>query len=77
MPTYVYACGRCGEFEAEQPISQAALERCPTCGEEVRRMIPGGTGFVMRGKGAAEGRCERSTPCCGRATRCDRPPCGG
>lgn len=76
MPTYVYECMRCGEFEQEQRISDAALGRCPSCGGEVRRIIAGGTSFVLKGKGASDHHCDRATPCCGRETRCDRPPCG-
>jgi putative FmdB family regulatory protein len=76
MPTYIYECTRCGEFEQEQAISASALDHCPTCGDVVRRLIAGGTSFVMKGGGASASHCDRSTPCCGRETRCDRPPCG-
>jgi len=76
MPTYVYECPRCGEFEEQQAISEPALQRCPTCGDVVRRVIAGGTSFIMGGGGASANHCDRSTPCCGRETRCDRPPCG-
>ncbi|MBN1946900.1 MAG: zinc ribbon domain-containing protein [Bradymonadales bacterium] len=76
MPTYLYQCPSCGRFEEEQSISQPALQHCPTCGEPVRRLITGGTGFIMKGRGAAGSHCESGSPCCGRETRCDRPPCG-
>jgi len=76
MPTYPYACARCGEFELEQAISAPAVERCPSCGGPVERLIAGGSGFIMRGGGDPRGGCERTTPCCGRETRCDKPPCG-
>ena len=76
MPIYVYECPRCGEFEEHQPMSATALERCPTCGEPVRKLIAGGTGVFVKGRGAGAARCERETPCCGRETRCDKPPCG-
>lgn len=76
MPTYVYQCSNCGEFEEQQSISAPALGSCPTCGGAVRRLIVGGTGFIMKGRGAPASHCERETPCCGRETRCDRPPCG-
>jgi len=75
MPTYAYQCPECGEFEAEQPITAPALARCPTCGHDVRRVIAGGTSAIVKGGGSARS-CDRETPCCGRATRCDRPPCG-
>ncbi|MBN2194940.1 MAG: zinc ribbon domain-containing protein [Polyangiaceae bacterium] len=76
MPTYLYDCEECGEFEAEQSISAAALSHCPTCGRDVRRVIAGATGAIVRGGGGSARHCERETPCCGRATRCDKPPCG-
>jgi putative FmdB family regulatory protein len=77
MPTYVYDCPRCGRFETRQAISEPALDRCPTCGESIERQVAGGTSFIIKGSGAARSsRCEREVPCCGRATRCDRPPCG-
>jgi putative FmdB family regulatory protein len=75
MPTYLYDCVRCGEFEAQQSIAAPALSGCPTCGGEVRRLIAGGTDAIIKGRGASA-QCERNTPCCGRETRCDRPPCG-
>ncbi|MBN2574137.1 MAG: zinc ribbon domain-containing protein [Deltaproteobacteria bacterium] len=76
MLTYVYECARCGTFEQRQPISDPALGRCPTCGGEVRRLIAGGTGFLVKDRGSRGSHCDRATPCCGRETRCDRPPCG-
>ena len=76
MPTYLHECAHCGEFEAHQSILDDALEHCPSCGAAVRRLIAGGTSFVMKGRGASASRCDRATPCCGRETRCDKPPCG-
>jgi putative FmdB family regulatory protein len=75
MPTYVYECPRCGEFEERQSISEPPRERCPTCGAAVQRVIAGGTSFIIRGRGGAASHCERDAPCCGRETRCDSPPC--
>jgi putative FmdB family regulatory protein len=76
MPTYIYECKQCGEFEEQQGISEPVLKRCPTCGDEVRRVIAPGTNFIMKGRGVSVSHCDRSTPCCGRETRCDKPPCG-
>jgi putative FmdB family regulatory protein len=53
MPTYVYECPRCGEFEVRHSISEPARERCPTCGAAIRRVIAGGTSFIVKGRGAA------------------------
>ena len=52
MPTYVYECEKCGEFEEQQSIKDSALTRCPRCGGEVRRVISGGTSFIMKGGSA-------------------------
>lgn len=77
MPTYVYECVRCGKFEQMQSMSERALEQCPHCGDLVKRIIAGGVGFVSRGrKDALADSCTRESPCCGRETRCDMPPCG-
>ena len=76
MPTYVYLCESCGEFERRQSIHDAPLDTCPTCGGPAARQIPRGVGVIVRGGGnTARTDCGRETPCCGRATRCDEPGC--
>jgi putative FmdB family regulatory protein len=77
MPTYVYRCERCGEFEQRQSIHDPALSTCPSCGSEVERQIPRGVGVIVKGAAPARGACDRETPCCGRAERCDSPACHG
>jgi putative FmdB family regulatory protein len=63
MPTYLYECYACGEFEYEHPITEE-LVFCPLCsGKEqgephkhpykVKRLISGGTGFILSGGGWA------------------------
>jgi len=76
MPTYTYLCGHCGEFDLRQSILEPALVACPQCEGSVKRIITGGVGFIMKGEGTSGSHCENETPCCGRETRCDRPPCG-
>jgi putative FmdB family regulatory protein len=76
MPTYTYECSKCGEFEVEQSISEAALDYCPRCHGTVKRLITGGGGFILKGSSSPRTYCDREAPCCGRATRCDKPPCG-
>ena len=53
MPTHVYERTRCGEFEEQQSILEPAFERCPICGDVVRRVTAGGTSFIMKGEGAS------------------------
>ena len=52
MPTYEYECTKCGyNFEAFQSIKEKALEECPECGKEVRRLIGSGAGIIFKGTG--------------------------
>ncbi len=46
---YVYECENCGEFEAEQRMSDPKLSACPECSGEVQRLISGGAGFFTKG----------------------------
>lgn len=75
MPTYTYLCTGCGEVEVQQNMSDPPLEKCPKCGEAVKKVIAPGGSFIMKGRGSSLN-CGRETPCCGRETRCDKPPCG-
>lgn len=76
MPTYVYECARCGEFEKQQSMTDPSLIVCPKCGGKVRKIISGGTGFIMKSGTAPVRCCEKGAPCCGESTSCDKPPCG-
>ncbi len=52
MPTYQYKCDECDfEFEEFQKMSDAAIEICPECKGKTRRMISGGSGFLLKGSG--------------------------
>jgi len=50
MPIYEYRCEKCGDFEHTQRITDAALQRCPTCKRKVRRLISN-TSFQLKGSG--------------------------
>ena len=82
MPMYDYRCDTCGHcFEFQQKMSDEHLKICPRCGGSVRRLISGGTGFIVHGGNAeacqAPGTtsCDRSTPCCGLASPCADGSC--
>ncbi|WP_349246926.1 FmdB family zinc ribbon protein [Anaerobaca lacustris] len=82
MPTYEYKCSVCGNtFERFHSMTADPVKTCPDCGGEVRRLISGGVGIVLKGSnpdaGAAGGRpaCGRAQTCCGRDTPCDHRPC--
>jgi putative FmdB family regulatory protein len=80
MPTYEYECGACGHhFEQFQGIKDAPATECPECNGVVKRVVSGGSGFIMKGSTGSAGSqatgCGKATPCCGREVRCDTPPC--
>lgn len=56
MPTYEYACSRCGhQFEEFQSITAAPLRKCPKCAQRsLNRLIGTGAGIIFRGSGFYE-----------------------
>ncbi len=57
MPTYEYECSRCGlHFERQQSMKDAPIKECPECGEEVQRLVSGGSGFIMKSAGVSHAR---------------------
>ncbi|MFN8496598.1 MAG: FmdB family zinc ribbon protein [Anaerolineae bacterium] len=50
MPTYVYQCETCGQFEQWQSFKDSPLAVCPTCGSPVRRVITPAP-IVFKGSG--------------------------
>ena len=84
MPTYEYECGRCGvRFERFKDMTDPPVAACPECEGNVRRLISGGAGFMLKGSGhtghtGRTGPCaleQSGTTCCGREERCENP-CG-
>jgi len=53
MPTYDYACTKCGhELEIFHSMSEAAKKKCPKCGKNgLERKIGSGAGFLFKGEG--------------------------
>lgn len=51
MPTYEYSCPTCGVFECRQSFKDAALERCPSCGSPVKRIISRNVNIIYRSSG--------------------------
>ena len=60
MPTYEYACKKCGhKFEKFQPMAAKALTTCPKelCGQKrwgkgkVKKLISLGAGLIFKGSG--------------------------
>ena len=50
MPIYEYHCGKCGNFEAIQKMSDKPLTQCPTCRRKVTKLISA-TSFQLKGSG--------------------------
>ena len=53
MPTYDYACKKCGhKFEEFQSMTAPVLLECPECGTEaLQRLIGAGAGLLFKGSG--------------------------
>lgn len=61
MPTYEYACPKCGLVEAFQSIKEDALTKCPICKKQkVTRMVSLGGGVIFKGSGFWETDYNRS-----------------
>lgn len=53
MPTYEYACPKCGhEFEQFQSMRDEPLKKCPACKKAaLKRLVGGGAGLIFKGSG--------------------------
>ncbi|MCS7258180.1 MAG: zinc ribbon domain-containing protein [candidate division WOR-3 bacterium] len=52
MPTYEYQCTTCNyQFEEFQKITDKPLKKCPKCGNNLKRLISPGAGFIFKGTG--------------------------
>jgi putative FmdB family regulatory protein len=53
MPTYEYACSKCGhQFEQFQSMRDEPLRRCPKCKKlALKRLVGGGSGLIFKGSG--------------------------
>ena len=53
MPTYEYACPKCGhQFEQFQSMRDEPLKKCPKCRRAgVKRLVGSGAGLIFKGTG--------------------------
>jgi putative FmdB family regulatory protein len=53
MPTYEYACPKCGhQFEQFQSMRDEPLKTCPKCKKAgLKRLVGGGAGLIFKGSG--------------------------
>ena len=86
MLTYEYECETCGlKFEHRQAITEQPITECPQCRGKVRRLVSGGSGFMLKGyshdqMGQGRQACsleQVGKTCCGQEERCGKSPCGG
>ena len=51
MPTYSFACKKCGhEFDLQLGLNEASPSECPKCGGEIRKVF-GQVGVTFKGSG--------------------------
>jgi putative FmdB family regulatory protein len=79
VPVYEYICNDCDrKFEINQSMQDPPVEICSECKGTVRRIISGGSGFIVRNAGsklAFQPRCGKTETCCGSKTPCETPSC--
>jgi putative FmdB family regulatory protein len=53
MPTYEYACSKCGHrFEQFQSMRDPPLRKCPSCHKAaLKRLVGSGAGLIFKGSG--------------------------
>jgi putative FmdB family regulatory protein len=71
MPTYEYACPKCGRhFDLFQSMRDNPIRKCPKCGKlGVKRLVGGGAGLIFKGTGfyITDYKTKRGTPDAGEA----------
>ncbi|MCX7698311.1 MAG: zinc ribbon domain-containing protein [Candidatus Goldbacteria bacterium] len=74
MPTYVYKCDNCGEFEVWQSINDDTYKICPKCnGNKVKRLVTNTAGIIMKAKEQKSSTDNIPLQCegCGKINECD------
>ena len=72
MPIYEYRCMECGRKTEilQKNLKQEDSTTCPFCGSSKMEKLLSSPGVIRMGSDTPKG-----TTCCGRAERCDTPPC--
>lgn len=71
MPIFDYKCHQCNTVSELLMRVPEQHVKCPNCGSaDMERLVS--ASYAIKMDTAAPG-----TTCCGRAERCERPPCGG
>jgi putative FmdB family regulatory protein len=69
VPIYDYKCRDCGTVKEVLVRRLEDRARCPECGSEAMEKLVSAS-YRINMNASAPG-----TTCCGRAERCDSPPC--
>ncbi len=83
MPIYEYRCEHCGYlFDVHHTMTENPVILCPQCKSEAKRIITGGSGFILKSSSSGNKdkdnlstKCGRDQTCCGKATPCEIRPC--
>lgn len=55
MPTYTYACSKCGHsFDVFHAMSATPKIKCEECGASAKKQLGTGAGFIFKGSGFYE-----------------------
>jgi len=70
MPIYDFRCQKCGKVsEVFVHSMESSTVQCPACGgKDMEKLIS--ASFTMKTRTSTD-----NTTCCGRAERCETPPC--
>ncbi|MCE5194457.1 MAG: zinc ribbon domain-containing protein [Nitrospiraceae bacterium] len=75
MAAYDYKCNACGfVFEKQHGMDESPSFECPKCRGKAKRMISGGSGFIVKGTHSiapVQTRCGKEQTCCGSTTPCE------
>jgi len=73
MPIYDYVCRECGRIsELLVRTSENSNSRCPACGSDKMEKLVSSSYIIRSGTTKSAG-----STCCGKAERCEVPPCSG
>ena len=72
MPTYEYACRKCGEhLEVVQAFTDDALTECPRCGGQLRKVF-GNVGISFKGDGFYKTDSRKTSSATSRSDRSEK-----
>jgi len=78
MPIYEYRCQKCGgvtELLIRSEQDEDAIQ-CRHCNSpSLQRLLSLPAVGPQSSRQPHQAECDKNSPCCGRETRCDQPPC--